>query len=144
MLLLILSCSFYCISSVALKDRDLLHWVNEGDVSQVQAALSAGSSLNQINEDGQNALHLAVDRGHDNIVNFLLKQSDAKSMLSQRDNDGFTPLHFACACERPALAALLIGAGADPDIKSNDDETCWDLSSSVVKAAMKQSKEKGH
>ena len=36
------------------------------------------------------------------------------------DNDGMTPLHYACMCEHANVVELLLKRGADPSIIDDD------------------------
>lgn len=65
---------------------------------------------------GETALHKAVDGGHKDVVEFLLKKH--KSAVDNRSGtggSGETPLHRAAYHGDYDIAKLLLDAGADPD-----------------------------
>lgn len=67
---------------------------------------------------GQTALHLAVRYG---TVNRCLATT-IKWDLDVSDSDGNTPLHTACALNRPREVSLLLAAGASPHVTNRDNK----------------------
>jgi len=122
--------------------KDVCYWANQGNLEKVKEALTNGQTLTQYNKEGQNPLHLAVDGGHTALLSFMLSHPSSSIALNSRDSDGLTPLHFACICDRSEIAEQLLIAGADPDIVSNDGETCWDTADAPIKKAMQRAIEK--
>ncbi len=55
----------------------------------------------------------------------LLKRKP--SLVSSRDNKGYTPLHKAAGNGRKDVAELLLASGADPNAKARDHRTVLDL-----------------
>jgi len=82
--------------------------------------------LDYRDETGHTALHLAVMRGHENIVRYLI---DNGANLNIRDPQyGFTPLMEAVSFNvRSSLIPLLLMEGADDTILSRRNETAFDL-----------------
>ncbi|KAL4191697.1 hypothetical protein AMTRI_Chr07g31190 [Amborella trichopoda] len=74
--------------------------------------------------DGRSALHWAVDRGHLDIVELLIKKN---ADVNAKDNEGQTALHYAAVCDRELIAKLLIEHGADGSVKDNDGNTPRDV-----------------
>ena len=71
-------------------------------------------------EDGRTALHMAVENGHEHVVQHLLIQgadADAKSV------DGRTPLQLALESGNESIAQLLILRGADVNADFASGET---------------------
>jgi ankyrin repeat protein len=62
-------------------------------------------------EDQKNALHLACEHGHTDIMATLLAHGADVNCLSAPTQS--TPLHFAAACDNPAGVEVLLKAGAD-------------------------------
>jgi ankyrin repeat protein len=62
------------------------------------------------NQDGRNALHLASERGHKSVVEFLLSQGID---VNSRDGGGATPLLLAAGKGYKAVAQVLIDNKAD-------------------------------
>ena len=128
---------------------DLCSLAADGDTAAVLALLQSGVPLSYSNADGQTALMLAVDRGQEGMVELLLRKAReqggaAAALINAKDADGMTALHYACVCERDGCLQKLVAAGADPDITSNEGETCWDCASDAGKqtltSAMQQRK----
>jgi ankyrin repeat protein len=61
---------------------------------------------------------------------------DLTLFLSQ-DNEGQTPLHYACSCEQEDLIALLLKHKADVNIKDNSGESPLDINASIIESMMK-------
>jgi ankyrin repeat protein len=73
--------------------------------------LDASATIGLSDREGCTALHIAAQEGHAHVVKELIAR---RALIDQRDAVGFTPLHWACFCERESVAALLIVSGADP------------------------------
>ena len=125
---------------------DLCHFAAEGDLAQLQALLDAGTPLTFTNALQQSALHLAVDRGNEAVVDLLLSAARQRGklaeVLAQQDEDGMTALHYACVCEQEGCATRLIDAGADPEAVNSEKETCWDAASEKMQQVMRKAQEK--
>ena len=68
---------------------------NEPDVIELLATASLEQNkipldLNSRNKKRQTALHIAVNKGHVNVVKTLIK---LRALVSLQDSDGDTPLH---------------------------------------------------
>lgn len=81
--------------------------------------LKRGAKINERDEDGFTALHIAASEGHQNLTKLFL-QHGAK--VNAKDGTGGTALHSACAWNQKAIAELLIDQGAD--INATDKEGC--------------------
>nr|XP_043871217.1 transient receptor potential cation channel subfamily A member 1b isoform X2 [Solea senegalensis] len=64
----------------------------------VSLLLSKGADVNVTDRGGCNFLHLAIlqPKGLKNLPEEILQHSSVKALLSCEDNDGCTPLHYAC------------------------------------------------
>uniref|UniRef100_A0A3B3TF35 Transient receptor potential cation channel subfamily A member 1 n=1 Tax=Paramormyrops kingsleyae TaxID=1676925 RepID=A0A3B3TF35_9TELE len=64
----------------------------------VNVLLSHGADLKIKDNSGCNFLHLAVlqPKGLKNLSEDILQLDDVKALLSEEDQDGCTPLHYAC------------------------------------------------
>ncbi|KAJ6133492.1 hypothetical protein N7471_008707 [Penicillium samsonianum] len=71
--------------------------------------------LNATDQDSWTPLHYAADRGHENIVSYLL---DGKCSASPSDSNGWTPLHAAIRHHHLSCAALLLKAQKKMDTGS--------------------------
>ena len=56
--------------------QKLFDAVHKGDLAQVQVSIAGGGDINAVNEWGITAVDLAVDKGHFDIVHFLLQVRD--------------------------------------------------------------------
>jgi ankyrin repeat protein len=84
-----------------------------GSMGAVQKALSNGAKPNFFfnPEDSKNALHIASEEGHIDVVNELLANGAVPDCLVVSSKD--TALTLACRMERNSIADTLIKAGAD-------------------------------
>lgn len=82
--------------------------------------------------EGLTALHLAARARQSNIVGMLIgsirSQNPTKfaTLLDARDQVGQSPLFYACRSGRHETVALLLGAGADPEVQDKDGMTLLD------------------
>jgi ankyrin repeat protein len=102
--------------------RTLLQWAILGRRQDVvQLLISRGADVNSAEPiHGRSALHMAVTISDAKIAESLL---EAGAHIDSRDNQGETPLLLACrAGNNNKLLALLLNAGADPDVKSHSSK----------------------
>ena len=80
-----------------------LHWAaDRGFADLVRVLIGEGADVNQIDGEGQTALHFAASCGHVDVVNELLKAEGIDASLC--DNDG---LRAADVCENEAVKNIL-------------------------------------
>jgi acyl-CoA-binding protein len=77
-------------------DKSVFDWCKEGSLANVVRLTSTGHGVDQKDENGMTLLMWACDRGHMDIVRYLI---DNKANLNERDIDGQTCLHYAVSCE---------------------------------------------
>lgn len=71
--------------------------------------------IDESNAFGNTALHLACFNGQDAVVSELI---DCGANVSQPNNKGFNPLHFAAASTHGALCLeFLVNNGADVNVQ---------------------------
>ena len=92
-----------------------LHRARTAEVAA--ALLGAGATLNRRDALGRTPLHHAVLEDRIDVARFLLARG---AEVLQADSYGATPLHFV---RSRSMAALLVGAGADPNLPTVDGET---------------------
>ena len=84
----------------------------------MQLLLRHGAQANLVRADGCTALMYAAEYGHAGAVKLLLPHM-TMAAVNHQNNDGFTALHKAVACDdgHPAVIELLVCHGADTMIK---------------------------
>ncbi|XP_033335241.2 nuclear factor NF-kappa-B family member relish isoform X1 [Megalopta genalis] len=103
-----------------------LHLAAEaGSFNAVRLLVEAGTNVNSTDMSyGRTALHIAVDGGHKEIVEYLL--SETNIAINKRNFSGNTALHSAVVysgTRAKELCALLIKYGADPYIENHNKES---------------------
>ena len=64
---------------------------------------------------GQQAIHLAAQHGHCDVVALLLSRN--QDQISMKDSLlGLTPLHLACMFNQAAMVQLLLSQGAEVNV----------------------------
>lgn len=70
--------------------------VSEGHVRIIKEFLKhCPDSVELLNNQCQNILHVAAKTGRSKVVNYLLELDEEKRMMNEQDVDGNTPLHLA-------------------------------------------------
>ena len=104
--------------------------VKERDVGLLSRLVSLGSSINECDENGSSALHVALTFGHVEIAEWIIEHGGDVSLA---DASGLTPLHLTANSyiisvgNRLQLAKLLLAKGANPTALTNRAETARDL-----------------
>lgn len=75
----------------------------------VQLLLSYGAKPDVGDRYGNTPIHIAVERGNQEIVNLLINH---KVELNCRDQMSRTPLHLAVSLHKPTILQSLLKAGA--------------------------------
>ncbi len=68
----------------------------------------------------QNLLHLASAAKQSNVIGLVLEaygDAERRAAVNAQDDEGRTPLHYACQSGRPESVRLLLDAGADPNLR---------------------------
>lgn len=88
-------------------EKTIYEWAKDGNVDMLAKQLSKTQdfNINQLDENGLNCLHWACDRGHLNIVQFLVEKCAAD--VNCPDADGDTGLDYAIAIEHDSLIDYL-------------------------------------
>jgi ankyrin repeat protein len=53
-----------------------------------------------------------------------------------QDNEGQTPLHYACVCDQEDLIAVLLRHKADANIKDKSGESPLDINAKVIESLL--------
>ncbi|KAH8856448.1 Ankyrin repeat and death domain-containing protein 1A [Schistosoma japonicum] len=72
---------------------------------------------------GRTALHHVSKNGHIDALNYLLSIAPLKMKINGLDNFGCTALHLACENNQQHCVRLLLEAGANPEIQSENKQT---------------------
>lgn len=88
--------------------------------------LKNGASARLKDKKGQTPLFRAAAAGSLRLINLLAK--DGKAQLNVKDSFGWTALHHALAEGNGDAAIELVKLGADPNIRSSEDETAIQVS----------------
>ena len=102
--------------------------VDQGFEDVVPALLSAGADVNDADDEGVTALHLAACTGRTSMAKFLLS---SRANIDCVDHQGRTPLYLAAEAGDERTVRLLAGMGAAIDLYTKDGRT--PLSSSAEK-----------
>ena len=90
---------------------DLIAAVIADDADRVAVLLAAGANVEEANDDGMTALHVAAALGRPDISSLLL--AAGANVHAIVPHAAGTPLHFAASEGAREIAAALIEAGAD-------------------------------
>ena len=77
-----------------------------------------------VNKPGWTALHYAATRGHLAVIVLLL---DSYAYIDAASPNGTTPLMMAARYGTPEAVKLLLGAGADPSLKNEQNLSAIDF-----------------
>lgn len=87
-------------------------------VSEIEKLLDAGADVNERDEGGRSALHLAVFSGSEELVSLLLARG---ADPNAQDHKGVTPLNTTRSFNGlEGISRLLLSAGADPGLKDHE------------------------
>ena len=116
--------------------RDMCVWQrdNEGDI--VRLLLARGADPNAATIDGDTPLHVAASSISDNAAVLATLLAAGADPNAREHDDGGTPLHLSAFEGRPAMARLLVGAGANVDARDGNGRTPahWALTGPVIEA----------
>lgn len=88
------------------------------------AALFSKESMEQIDNSGTTALHMAARYGHTDMLKVMIeKGADISLTEDEPAESGNTPLHTACIYGTVDVVKLLMASGADDSIQNINGET---------------------
>jgi len=97
-----------------------------GSLEIVQLLVGNGADLEDQNDEGNQAIHLAAYLDHVAVVQFLVEQAQRNkrsSCIASRGKSGFTPLHFAVSSSCLSVMLYLLDHNADIDATDDDGNT---------------------
>jgi ankyrin repeat protein/beta-lactamase regulating signal transducer with metallopeptidase domain len=86
----------------------------KGDIEQVRSLISKGVDVNETDQTGQTALHLAARHGHKAVVELLLdRDADVHAQRKRWPQLGATPLHEAAKHGHKEIVEVLLANGSE-------------------------------
>lgn len=107
-------------------EAEFLAAAAEGNDKVVQKLLKSGVNINAIDADGKTALHIAAEKGWEEIVGRLSTGKRVKVNLKTTTSKE-TPLHFACREGHKDCAVMIVRGGGDVKVKNKSGQTPGDL-----------------
>ena len=109
------------------KETPLMQLDADASPELVELLLRYGAKVNQTTKTGETALIMSVARqAKPEVIKALV---DAGAQLDVRNDEGMTALMYAADAENLETARVLVLAGANVNLKDNDNETAWDKTS---------------
>ena len=128
----------------------LIDSVAKNKPASFQMLLDYGADYNITGHAGNNPLLIAVQFGHNGMIEKLLRRvkSDHEAepqrfyeYINRQNKDTETAVYGACECNQPSTVKLLLEAGADYTITNGNGQTllntaCWIGHKAVVKTVL--------
>ncbi|KAK5051870.1 hypothetical protein LTR84_002673 [Exophiala bonariae] len=92
-------------------------------LNAVRLLIDRGSKTDSRDKEGKTPVHVAAEHGKADILRCLV---GIQSNLNLQDERGMTPLHYAVMGSQ-TVVGILLEAGADPHVITDDGETPYDL-----------------
>lgn len=99
-----------------------------GDANIIELLVYNGADMSMEDSFGRNALHLSSQYGSRRSLMILLDQG-GDNLLDSTDHKGYTPLHYSAEGGHVDCVELLLGAAADPLLRTTEGFTPYDLAS---------------
>lgn len=97
--------------------------------------LRKGANVNEKTKDFLTPLHVASEKGHNDVVEVLVKH---EAKVNALDNLGQTPLHRAAHCGHILTCRLLLNSGCDPTIVSLQGFTASQMGNESIQQILQE------
>lgn len=91
------------------KTQAFIQAATQRNIQQLKYFINRGVDIDKLSIKGENALHVASDRGYLEVVNFLIK---AGANIDISSKAGYSPLHIAIRRDYVDIVKILIDSGA--------------------------------
>ena len=99
----------------------LLYAAYRGNLKIIQNLINNGSLLNCTSKSGLNVIHMAAQGNNPNIIIFFKEKYNFT--INKKDNNGNTPLHWACYSNAENSINFLLSFISDVNVKNNNGQT---------------------
>nr|WP_253309278.1 ankyrin repeat domain-containing protein [Rickettsia endosymbiont of Ceutorhynchus assimilis] len=123
---------FFLNRGANIKAKDMYGWTPlhfasaYGKFDVVKFFLDSNINIRAKDRYGDTPLHLAAQNNDKSEIVESFLDSDANN-INDRTNNGWTPLHVAVQGNKPSTVKLLLGRGADIEVKDTYGQTPLDL-----------------
>ncbi|WP_353273595.1 ankyrin repeat domain-containing protein [Wolbachia endosymbiont (group A) of Agelastica alni] len=123
---------FFLNRGANIKAKDMYGWTPlhfasaYGKFDVVKFFLDSNINIRAKDRYGDTPLHLAAQNNDKSEIVESFLDSDANN-INDRTNNGWTPLHVAVQGNKPSTVKLLLGRGADIEVKDTCGQTPLDL-----------------
>ena len=91
------------------------------DIQRIRSCMQRHGTTGWTNPNGYTLLHRAAQFSSNSaVVSVIL---DAGFNPNAKDDNGWTPLHYAVSNDSQGVLSILLDAGADPDVRSGSGGT---------------------
>ncbi len=108
--------------------------VYKNDLEGFKQTIDSLEDVNVQDKYGWTPLHLAIRRGREDMVRYLVEEKGAD--INIQDNSGWTPLMEAIMDDFPSIAKYLVEQGADLDIANKRGATAFMLAQKFGRSSM--------
>jgi len=99
----------------------LLYAAYRGNLKIIQNLINNGSLLSCTSKSGLNVIHMAAQGNNPNIIIFFKEKYNFT--INKKDNNGNTPLHWACYSNAENSINFLLSFISDVNVKNNNGQT---------------------
>ena len=108
--------------------------VYKNDIDSFKKLIDSLDNVNIQDKYGWTPLHLAIRRGREEMVRYLVEEK--KADINIQDNSGWTPLMEAIMDDFPSIVKYLVEQGADLSIANNRGATALMLAQKFHRVSM--------